>query len=168
MKNLIIITVITIMASCRCPETITSTHESHDTTVVYKTDTVFSFKSDTVFLPGEIIKDTFNFSTICDSLFKGIAVHKKSSVRHGTVKIDIDSSGHGTVECETDSLQHIIDSLSTTITTVIDSTIRHDKEVNSIAQVPVRDWWYKFYKYFTLAASAIGVVLLVGIYLGKR
>lgn len=159
---------LSMMASCRCPQVLTSTHETHDTTVVYKTDTVFSFKSDTIFLPGEIIKDTFNFSSICDSIFKGIAVHKKSVVKHGTVKIDVDSSGHGTVECETDSLQHIIDSLSTTITTQIDSTIRHDKEVNNVTEVPVRDGWYKFYKYFTLSVMAIGLVLLVGIYLGKR
>jgi len=166
--RIILILFIASIFSCRCPQIISSVKETSDTTKTHQSDTSTTFKSDTIYLPGAVLHDTINFSSLCDSLAKGLKVNKEVKVKGGTIKVVSDSLGHGSIECETDSLTHVIDSLTLHINTVDSVTVRNNKETTTVVEVVKETGFQKFCKWFFYGTLSVLVVLGIGIYLGKR
>lgn len=165
MKKLAII--LLVFTSCRCPQVIQSgTVSTHDSTTTITRDTVFSHKTDTVASAPIVIHDTVNFSEICDSISKGLAVHSLKKVKGGTVAVITDSLGKGVIICQTDSLQKIIDSLSVTVTNNITTNVK-DSTIQTIA-IFRESGKQKFYRIWTWCTWGAVVLIGIGIYLGKR
>lgn len=131
MKYLLIFLLLSSFFACKCPQIATTTVEKHDTIVRIDTQKVI--------IPPITIRDTINFSSLCDSVLHGFAVHHSHKTTHGTVKIDVDTAGKATIACNTDSLEHEI--------IVRDSTIRHFKETSHAQYIPKESWWQTLYKW---------------------
>jgi hypothetical protein len=125
----LILSVIALLSACKCPEiATTSTHS---------TDTVTVIKDTTIMLPGQVVRDTINLSSFCDSVVKGFAV--KRSARH--VIISVDTTGNATVDCHTDSLKAVIkwqeqvikDTKNTTTISYVERSSTFDKACRWVA-----------------------------------
>lgn len=128
---LFILPIFSALYSCKCPEITTSVVEKHDTIV--QIDTM------KVVLPPVFMHDTVNFSTLCDSVLRGFSIHHEHKSQHGTVKIDVDTTGKAVITCNTDSLEHEI--------AVLNRTINNYKSESHTQYIPKESWWQTLYKW---------------------
>jgi hypothetical protein len=136
----IIIALIALLSACKCPEiATTSTHT---------VDTVTVVKDTTIMLPGQVVRDTINLSSFCDSVVKGFAVKRNTS----RVFISVDTTGNATIDCHTDSLKAVI--------RWQEQVIRDTKNSTTVQYVPRASTLDKFFRY----AAIILTILLILVY----
>jgi hypothetical protein len=134
----LILSLIAMLSACKCPEIAT--------TATHSTDTVTVIKDTTIMLPGQVMRDTINLSSFCDSVVKGFAV--KRAARH--VIISVDTTGNATVDCHTDSLKAVIKWQ--------EQVIKDTKNTTSVQYIARSTNFDKFCRY---AAGVLAVLLIL-------
>jgi hypothetical protein len=171
---------ILFLASCRCPEIVTGTVESRDTTTTnsHSVDTSITHNRDTTTTGPIIFSGEINVDSICEELYRLREAGRTEVIidvppvptikpKKSSIKITIGNDGKATIDCKTDSLTQVNDSLIITIN-VRDSTIQkitHDIATTKDVQVPIRDWWFYTYKYSAFILWGLILYFIIRMYL---
>lgn len=168
------------LASCRCPEIVTGTVESRDTTTTtsHSVDSSTTHSRDTTTTGPITFSGEINVDSICEELYRLrnegrteviIDVPPVPTIKpnKSSIKVTIGSDGKATIDCKTDSLTQVNDSLILTIN-VKDSTIQqitHELETTNKVLIPVKDWWYYTYKYSAFILWGLILYFILRMYL---